>query len=453
MKKHLLLAFLASGFGMQLRAQIPNNDLENWLVKSYDAPGGAFTHAFGKVTKTSDKHNGSYAVKVQGNTNSGQPGGLGIGEFDNGPTLSHGYPFAAKPDSLIFWAKTNLASNDTAYVYLSFFKAGNRISNQWFKLAGPYTNYTRVAYKIDYTVSGQTPDSITLLFGSTNLFGSPNAASYVIIDDVSFAGTALNIPNAGFENWSTTTHNVPKDWWNPYEENDLFDKSPALFDKTNDKATGEYAIVVQNTFNAKDSIWGQTQTGSDNMWGWPAFPVSGKQDTLYGLFKWFPDKKDSWSVYIMMYKNHKICGGGNIVGKDSQITYAIFKFPINYYNSDIPDSAVIQLSSYGPNGAKGNSKLYIDNLNFNHVYGVGTDPISKKNTFIVYPNPAQDMLTLVLTNTAQKSVFSIINTSGVKVKEITCSDEFTRISIQDLAAGTYFVVQNEGGAVTRFVKK
>lgn len=453
MKKHLLLAFLASGFGMQLRAQIPNNDLENWLVKSYESPTGAFKNGYGKISKTTDKHSGTYAIELKGNGSDDQGAGMAIGNFDNGPTLSKGYPFAAKPDSLIFWAKTNLAAKDTAAVYLSFFKAGTRISNQWFKLAGPFANFTRVAYKIDYTVSGQTPDSITLYFGSTNPFGDQNGASIIIIDDISFAGTAVNIPNAGFETWSTFNRNVPKDWWNPYDERGVFDKSPALFDKTNDKATGEYAIVVQNTFNATDSIWGQTQTGSDNWWGWPAFPVSGKQDTLYGLYKWFPDKKDSWSVYIMMYKNHKQCGSGNIVAKDSQSTYAIFKFPINYFNSDIPDSAVIQLSSYGPNGAKGNSKLYIDNLNFNRVYGVGTDPISKKNTFIVYPNPAQDVLTLVLTSDTKKSVFSIINTSGVKVKEITCVDEFTRISIQDLAAGTYFVVQNEGGAVTRFVKK
>lgn len=55
----------------------------------------------------------------------------------------------------------------------------------------------------------------------------------------------------------------------------------------------------------------------------------------------------------------------------------------------------------------------------------------------VYPNPAQNQLTVVIPNGAQGGKLAIINNLGMLVKEINVTDNRTTIAINELAAGIY----------------
>lgn len=69
----------------------------------------------------------------------------------------------------------------------------------------------------------------------------------------------------------------------------------------------------------------------------------------------------------------------------------------------------------------------------------GTVGIGSINTIAMqlYPNPAQNQLTVVIPNGNQGGQLAIINNLGMLVKEITVTDNRTTISINELAAGIY----------------
>lgn len=294
MKYSLLTFICACLISNSLRAQIFNNDLEDWYVQKIDYPLG-FQHAYGKLSKTADAHTGSSAVRLSGTYGGGY---LVIGEL-GADTVGKGLPFAARPDSLIFWIKSSLVASDSCAVAIAFQSAGKKISNQLFLIEKSYSTYQRLAFKINY-FNALVPDSIALVFASSSPFRQGSVNSWIQVDDISFSGTSTNIPNPGFENWNSRNYNVPVNWWNPYLDGDLIEGIPALFDKTWDAGTGAQAIVIKNTITPGMENRGQTETGSANQWGWPAFPVGSRVDTLYGLYKWLPDQKDTWGIYIMM---------------------------------------------------------------------------------------------------------------------------------------------------------
>jgi hypothetical protein len=65
----------------------------------------------------------------------------------------------------------------------------------------------------------------------------------------------------------------------------------------------------------------------------------------------------------------------------------------------------------------------------------------KENTsgnFEIYPNPANDFLTIVLDKAGNNSV-EIANTLGETVKQISCNETQNKITISDLASGVYYV--------------
>lgn len=455
MKKCILtLCFLP--MIVRLMAQIPNNDFENWTTISADAPTG-WDHSFGHVTKVTDKHSGSFAIKLQADltgSNSG-PGAILVGNSNDGINFTGGTPLAAKPDSLIVWAKYNITSGDSALVFLLTKKSGQTLSQEWYAITGASASYKRLAFKVNYLVSGKTPDSVILAFASTNFLSTADPNSWIELDDISFSGTALNIPDPGFENWTTKTHKTLDGWSNQYDVQQLMNGSTPTVVQTTDKATGNYAMIVQNNLVAGDTSWGQTHTGTDDNWFGPAFPVTGRKDTLYGLYKWAPQNGDSFQMTIQLFKAGNYCGGGFFINGVTQSSYKIFKIPVFYVNGSIvPDSATIAFNSYfTSNAPKGNSKLYVDNVNFNPVYGVGVDNITKKEQFIIYPNPANDKLKLVLSANATKQSAIISDMRGVEVKRISVNEEINVIDISDLATGTYIIRLSDTGAATRFVKR
>jgi PKD repeat protein len=64
------------------------------------------------------------------------------------------------------------------------------------------------------------------------------------------------------------------------------------------------------------------------------------------------------------------------------------------------------------------------------------------DAFVIYPNPAQEILNVNLGNSRQAEQISLIDLSGRTVAEVSHSDQ---ISVSHLANGTYFVrVMSEG---------
>jgi PKD repeat protein len=87
------------------------------------------------------------------------------------------------------------------------------------------------------------------------------------------------------------------------------------------------------------------------------------------------------------------------------------------------------------NGATGtDSTCYSITVDTCVTIGIGTvNTLSLQ----IYPNPAQNQLTVVIPNGTQGGKLAIINNLGMLVKEITVTDNRTTIAINELAAGIY----------------
>ncbi len=97
------------------------------------------------------------------------------------------------------------------------------------------------------------------------------------------------------------------------------------------------------------------------------------------------------------------------------------------------DRLEIQIKSADVSGT--NNILYIDDISFKNsiITGLKTQ---KKSDFEVYPNPANDFLTI---HSAENGIVMLRNSTGATIKMVEKNSLSERISISDLSSGIYFV--------------
>ena len=71
---------------------------------------------------------------------------------------------------------------------------------------------------------------------------------------------------------------------------------------------------------------------------------------------------------------------------------------------------------------------------------LGIEDISISNSFNIFPNPTADYLNISNSNNQKIETVLITDISGKIIKEFTPSMSFTKIPVQDLSRGTYFVI-------------
>jgi len=83
---------------------------------------------------------------------------------------------------------------------------------------------------------------------------------------------------------------------------------------------------------------------------------------------------------------------------------------------------------------------------------VGIDESSQSNTFIIYPNPVSNNLTI---EAPQKSIIQILNIQDQLIKTLVASNAKTNIDVSDFPSGVYVVeVKTEKGlGVKKFIKE
>jgi len=453
MKIQLLIITAAVGLsGLQkAQAQIPNTDFENWTTLSQEKPVG-WTLALG-ISKLTDKKSGNFSVKLQGDTKAESPGVVLLGQTEDGDVFWGGAPFTARPDSIIFWAKYNIASGDSALFYLQLKKLAQPITAQWYKFNGVSNNFVRMAFKIDYTAAG-SPDSIILGFVSTNVLNEVNGNSWLQLDDVSFSGTTQNVPNPGFEGWKNLFHYTPNHWASNYDNEDLLDEMKPTVLRSFNAGTGGACLHLRNIDRGDWIEIGETRTikspDNQNFWG-PTFPVSGRPDTLYGLYKWLPKSGDAARVEVTMWKAGSQIGNGSISTTVEQATWAIAKVGITYWTMDSPDSAQVLIHSSNGEGT-GESDLFVDNLSFSPIFGAGTkNPFAIQ--FSVKPNPASETINVQLPATKNSSTARIFDATGRLVLSSEISAMNPAIQLSSLPAGTYSIRLDGLTGSRKFVKQ
>lgn len=154
------------------------------------------------VSRTTDKHSGTYAVKLEskiwGSDTATQglliPGLLTIGDFITvHPWVIQGKPFKSKPHSLEGYYKYVSVDKDSAIIYAKLSKYNFHLNKQdtiaeaKFVIKNTVSDYHLFSSKFDY-YSNSIPDTLCIVFvssgGGQNFEGK--AGSTLFVDDIRF---------------------------------------------------------------------------------------------------------------------------------------------------------------------------------------------------------------------------------------------------------------------------
>lgn len=278
---------------------------------------------------------------------------------------------------------------------------------------------------------------------------------------LSVYSVSAQIPNSGFESW---VHNInysdPTEWatMNPYCSGPFYsctqstDHYPVSF--------GSYSIRLENNTSLTQFTggYGMAITNAFDYPFKPAFPVTGSPTSLTGYYKYNSLNNDTMFIRIVLFQNGTMLGYNTFKTGITASTWTSFSLPITYTSVD---SATIHISAFYPSsqssGPKGNSVLFVDNLNFDVLIGTGiAEYADLKNSN--YPNPAQDILTIQF----EKSQTGILNLfiydeTGrmAECSEMERSLDLMRVDVSALSAGMYFyeIRTSEGIMRNKFVKQ
>ena len=269
--------------------------------------------------------------------------------------------------------------------------------------------------------------------------------------------SAAQIPNNGFENWTTVGNSTePTGWHSIYS---LMDSSGTYCPVT--KSTDHYPATIGN-FSARianDTARWNSANPPGNMLGWgfitstkaddkPLFPVTGHPKSLCGYYKFLPQNGDTMNIDFHFYKNGAEITMGNFQSNVTASSWTPFKVFVTdtLYNS--VDSARVGFGSCnepknGHGGPRGNSALYIDNLSFDNLITSSSSVeklFSKNMLFDLYPNPATDFVSFNIDNTNNADLtLTVYNVMGKIVKSETLQQNQKQINVKDLSRGIYFV--------------
>ncbi|MDD4210232.1 MAG: T9SS type A sorting domain-containing protein [Bacteroidales bacterium] len=254
------------------------------------------------------------------------------------------------------------------------------------------------------------------------------------------------IPNNGFENWTTTGAYETPIFWTCGNSS----SSGAFYPVTKSTdhyptSMGSYSIRLENKLpliNGSSYGFAFTENGTENA-GSPSFPLLGHPTSFCGYYKCFPLNNDTMQIGIMLFNNGEFVAGAELLCTDTVANWTSFNVPISTYTD--ADSACIAVAAFYndtncalPNGPYGNSVLYVDNLSFDSLITSVSERIDKCLSFNLFPNPAYDILNLDIENSNNSELmFNIYNMLGTLVKSERLFSK--QIYISDLCNGMYML--------------
>ncbi len=293
-----------------------------------------------------------------------------------------------------------------------------------------------------------------------------------------FAQTPVN---PGFENWTNVIiFNEPTGYVSSNYASIILGSGGlprANVFKSTTKHTGTYSAKLESyAQNAGDStgIPGIMITGVLDLANTtikPGFPYAGRPAEFKGFYKYAQGvSPDSGIATVSLMKSNAVTGNSDVVGVgfvvlNNSANFKEFSTPILYTSNEIPDTAIIIISTTSTfsldtsellNAPVG-TVLYIDDLSF-FGNASGVESIDELINSNVYPNPAINLITVDFNLYAPSNYKIVLTDINGKIifennQEAVSGKNSIEIDTKDISNGIYFyqLTTNEGVARKPFV--
>ncbi len=280
---------------------------------------------------------------------------------------------------------------------------------------------------------------------------------------------AQTVPNGGFETWTNLLFFYEPQGYVTSNYASLLLGSGGLpranVSRSTDKVSGTYSAKLESyAQNAGDStgVPGIMITGSldlQNVNIKPGIPISGGRPTeLRGFYKYSQGLlPDSGLISVALTKYDPTIGtlnviGGGIVNLSNASAYTPFTIPIFYATNDVPDTAIIVMSTTAVFGfdtaaltsAPVGSVLFVDELTF-FGSATGLQSVDDLIEASLYPNPTKDVFNVSFfqANSSEVNIL-LMSMDGRIVREqkqyLSAGKQNIQLNIADLDAGVYQLV-------------
>ncbi len=399
MKRIFILIVIILKILLQTEAQIPNGGFETWIPVHHENID--FWQSYGNVKTAVPSHGGNYGVKLSYDQSYGGTSFLLHGGYDGVLGFIGGVPYNERPDSIAGYFKCYSPDpTDVALMLVIFRKNGVDLSTDFCYIPTNVdtSQYVRRSFKINFSHPTETPDSVIIMLTNPRPFQDTIYSGYLIADDVSFVNTTGAIPNGDFESWNITSYEEPLYWATLNIQGSLLGQYPA--EKITDNVEGSYAIKIETVISGTDTIGGYVKSSMSNSMYTGAFPLGERITSMSASFKYFPANSDSAMLVMLVYHCDTMAGFAFTFIDSTIANYKNIYIPVNYADNfyETPDSAVIYLSAYNLFGGspKGNSVLYIDDLQLHFNNNIVINEIQSSNSLTVFDefNNANDWIEL-----------------------------------------------------------
>jgi hypothetical protein len=465
MKKiYSTFAFLLLCFGLNAQST-PNGGFELWNSTSCDGLTG-YTNSNGEsvfrcntgcnATKSSDAYNGSFALELNtfvgaGDTCFGYVVNSMNPQGQNPCMWPGGMPYSSMATGIRGYYKSAITAPDSGGVLVAFRKNGSCLGMYMYKLGGTHSTYTPFAFTFNPPLP-MAPDTVLFAAVSSDVFsGIALNGSMLRLDSVSLTGAAQpTMLNGDFENWGTTTYDMPVSWYmNSDRGNGVA--------KTTDKNSGSFAVELTTYLGDNNGVpraqSGGVSTGYylNNCGGSNCqkggYPFTNQIDTLCFYYKFAPLNGDTGQCWLNFKKN-----GNNVYGTSTNIgspasSYMYKEIPfntmtpvdtviVNFQSSDWNDST---LASVG-------TVLKIDDVHFKSQPGTGIHSYDPRAARKIYPNPNNGVFTIE--NVDTHDLVRILNVHGQEVNA-HITKQGGQAVVQVSTPGVYMVYINAQGKISQ----
>lgn len=284
-----------------------------------------------------------------------------------------------------------------------------------------------------------------------------------LLSCVLFSGIAnAQIPNSGFENWTTVGSHSNPDGWGTLNNTTAIASIYTATKGTPGNPGASYLKLTSKTVSTTvaNGIAVSGQLDSMTMQPKSGFAFNLRPANFTGKWQHMIYGSSQGSIVVTLTRwdipsNQRMTvATASVTLSGMAMSWANFSLPFTYTDDRHPDTCIIVLKASGAVPTN-NDYLWVDNLAFSgSVTGIENNS-SFLNNISVYPNPSVNNVVLELSfKSPQQTTIDLVDINGKTILSknagILQGEVKQTLDVSSIAKGTYFVkVTSESGAAVR----